>query len=185
MNSTTKLGNLNLSKMIPSARNAPIAIAALVCCLAFSQWTIAQEPTTHSSNLQQSKQIRAILDRQVKAWNEGDLVQFMQTYWKSEKLTFSGGGKTTRGWEATLKNYQRGYATKSKMGHLHFDNLEVTILGDTSALVLGHWHLKFNDDSKRDGNFSLVLRKFEDGWKIIHDHSSELEVSKKEVEKSN
>ncbi len=105
----------------------------------------------------------------------------METYWKSEKLTFSGGGKTTRGWQATLDQYKKSYP-KGGMGALTFDGLEVTMLSDDddAALVLGKWHLILppkdggDEDVKKDGNFSLVLRKMDGKWKIIHDHSSTL-----------
>ena len=49
--------------------------------------------------------IEEILTKQAKCWNQGDIDGFMQTYWKSDNLTFSGGGKTTRGWQATLDRY--------------------------------------------------------------------------------
>lgn len=45
------------------------------------------------------------------------------------------------------------------------------MLGPSSALVLGDWHLKLDAESS-DGNFTLVLRKIDGDWKIIHDHSS-------------
>jgi len=119
--------------------------------------------------------IEEILTKQTKAWNDGDLEKFMQTYWKSDKLTFSSGGKTTYGWQPTLDNYKNSYPTKEKMGQLHFDGLEITTIESNSALVLGNWHLKINEDTLLDGNFSLVVKKLDDQWKIIHDHSSALD----------
>ena len=118
-------------------------------------------------------EIESTLTTQMNCWNDEDLEGFMQTYWKSDDLTFSSGGKTTRGWQETLDNYKEGYPS-GKMGQLSFDNLETSILSPEAALVLGQWHLKF-PEKNRDGNFSLVLRKLDDQWKIIHDHSSLLE----------
>ena len=124
------------------------------------------------------KEIESVLTTQSKCWNDGDIDGFMQTYWKSEDLTFSGGGKMTRGWQQTLDRYKKSYP-KGKMGALKFDGLEVTMLSDDAALVLGNWHLSISQkddeaDSKVGGNFSLVLRKLDGAWKIIHDHSSTL-----------
>jgi len=115
-------------------------------------------------------EIKSILIKQAEHWNNQDLVGFMEAYWNSKQLTFSGGGKTTRGWQATLNRYKEKYPPE-KMGRLTFDHLETTELGDSAALVLGQWHLK-SEKSNADGNFSLVLRKMNDQWKIIHDHSS-------------
>jgi ketosteroid isomerase-like protein len=123
--------------------------------------------------------IEAILTEQTKAWNDENLVKFMGTYWKSDKLTFSSGGKTTYGWQATLDKYKKGYAPPKQMGHLHFDGLEISMIESNSALVLGNWHLEMKGNEKRNGNFSLVVKRFDAGWKIIHDHSSSLEPPQK------
>jgi uncharacterized protein (TIGR02246 family) len=115
--------------------------------------------------------IEATLKRQAAAWNKGDIDAFMQDYWKSEQLTFSSGGKTTRGWKATKERYHLRYPTKEKMGQLTFSKLEVSVLEETSAMVLGRWHLKRADD-ELEGNFSLVFRQIDGRWVIVHDHSS-------------
>lgn len=120
------------------------------------------------------EEIQQILDLQVEAWNDGNVDKFMETYWKSEKLSFSSGGKTTRGWQATLDRYKIRYDTREKMGTLSFDELEVSALGADHALVLGNWNLQRENDEPH-GNFSLILKRFDNGWKIIHDHSSSLE----------
>ncbi len=60
------------------------------------------------------------------------------------------------------------------MGKLTFTDFEVTPLGNSSALALGRWHLQRAKDSP-EGNFSVVLKKFDGKWRIIHDRSSTLE----------
>ena len=120
------------------------------------------------------KDIEGLLQNQVSAWNDGNLEKCMDTYWKSPKLTFSSGGKTKFGWQATLENYKKAYPTVAKMGKLHFDELIVSRIESNSALVLGNWHLRLADGQQRDGNFSLVIRRIGEHWKIVHDHSSEL-----------
>ena len=118
-----------------------------------------------------AKEIEAVLSRQAEAWNRGDIDGFMEHYWKSEALTFSSGGQTTRGWKSTKENYQRRYPTQEKMGRLTFSELEITTLGENAALVLGHWRLA-RDESPVGGNFSLVCRKIDGKWVIVHDHTS-------------
>lgn len=134
----------------------------------------------HDSSAEE-KLIQRILTRQTEAWNQGDLEQFMKTYWKSPLLTFSAGGKTTRGWEATLKRYQESYAPPQEMGKLRFDQMEITLLESKTAMVLGNWQLEMSNEKHRSGNFSLVLHKIDDQWRIIHDHSSSLEPPKNEA----
>ncbi len=115
--------------------------------------------------------IRSVLTQQKQAWNDGNLDRFMETYWKSPQLTFSSGGETTRGWQETLDRYKKKYATAELMGQLEFENIEVQQLSKDVALVLGEWELTLQSD-KPHGNFSLVLRKLDGAWRIVHDHSS-------------
>jgi ketosteroid isomerase-like protein len=114
--------------------------------------------------------LQSILSEQATAWNRGDIDGFMQHYWKSEDLTFSSGGHTTRGWQTTQDNYKLRYPTRERMGKLTFDQLEAFPLGETAALLLGHWHL--DRTGPVGGNFSLVFRKIDGAWVIVHDHTS-------------
>lgn len=117
--------------------------------------------------------VESILRAQEDAWNRGDLDAFMKYYWKSEALTFSSGGKTTRGWTETLNRYRERYPTPEKMGRLKLSGLEITPLGDSAALVLGQWNVE-RENEPLSGNFSLVVRKFDDRWLIVHDHTSRM-----------
>ena len=116
-------------------------------------------------------EIKAVFRAQVDAWNRGDVDAFMEHYWKSDELTFSSRGRTTRGWQATLDGYRKRYPTREKMGRLTLDGLEITPLGDAAALVLGEWKLD-RASEPIGGNFTLVLRKIDGRWVIVHDHTS-------------
>jgi ketosteroid isomerase-like protein len=118
-----------------------------------------------------TEQFHHILSAQAEAWNRGDIDGFMQHYWKSELLTFSSDGHTWRGWTEAKGRYKRSYPTPERMGHLDFTDIEVHMLADNAALVLGHWHLTREPDSV-GGNFSLVFERIDDRWTIIHDHTS-------------
>ena len=122
-------------------------------------------------------EILSVLDKQTDAWNHGDIEGYMQGYWKSESLLFTSGGNIQRGWQATFAKYKKSYDTKSKMGVLSFSQREVALLSPDAAWVFGHWELHRKKDHPA-GVFTLILRKFSDGWKIIHDHTS-VEASKK------
>jgi beta-aspartyl-peptidase (threonine type) len=117
--------------------------------------------------------VETVLAVQAEAWNRGDIDAFVAHYWQSDDLTFSSGGKTTRGWTATRDRYRQRYPTPEKMGRLTFGHLETTALGDAAALVLGEWRLQRANEPV-GGNFSLVFRKVDGRWVIIHDHTSQL-----------
>ncbi|MCG3132105.1 MAG: hypothetical protein FLDDKLPJ_02922 [Phycisphaerae bacterium] len=115
-------------------------------------------------------EVARVLRNQEEAWNRGDVEGFMRGYWNSPNLTFSSGGRVTRGWKETLDGFKTRYPDRTAMGRLTFDNLEVTVLGPDAALVLGAWRL--DREKPVGGAFSLVFRKTGGAWVIIHDHTS-------------
>ena len=121
--------------------------------------------------------IRKILDAQQSAWNEGNVDAFLEGYWHSPDLTFSGSGGIARGWDGVLARYKKNYPDRAAMGHLDFSDLEFRFLGKDAALVLGHWHLS-RAQGDIGGVFSLVWQRFPEGWRIIHDHTSAVEKGK-------
>lgn len=120
-----------------------------------------------------SIRIPQILTEQADAWNRGDIDGFMKHYWNSDELTFSSGGRTLRGWDATRQRYRDRYPTPERMGRLTFDRLDITPLNPGAALVLGRWHLTRAPDSI-GGNFSVLFRRIAGRWVIVHDHTSVL-----------
>jgi ketosteroid isomerase-like protein len=118
-------------------------------------------------------QVRAVLEQQAAAWNRGDVAGFMQEYWKSEKVVFVGREGVTRGWQTVFDRYKRTYPNRAAMGKLTFSDLEITRLSGDAALVLGRWQLERAAD-RPGGYFTLILRRFREGWRIIHDHTSSL-----------
>lgn len=112
-----------------------------------------------------------VLESQRKAWNAGNLTEYMQGYWKSDSLLFVGSGGPTYGWTATLEKYQKSYPDKAAMGVLTFDIKEVRLIEPNHAFVLGGWHVKREKDELK-GFFTLLLRKISGEWKVIADHSS-------------
>ena len=119
------------------------------------------------------QKLKSILAVQQTAWNEGNLDKFMDAYWKSDKLTFSSRGETRRGWQTTLEKYKKSYPDRATMGKLTFSNLEVESLSVDVAMMLGEW--KIEGEKPASGNFSLVWRRIDGNWVIIHDHSSSRE----------
>ena len=124
-----------------------------------------------SSNIRQS--VEQVLRDQQLAWNRHDLEGFMSGYWHSPDLTFFSGAQRTAGWQGAMDRYIRNYKSEGKeMGQLEFSDLQIEPLSAESAFVRGAWHLTMSDGKTPHGLFTLIFRKFPDGWKIIHDHTS-------------
>ncbi len=117
------------------------------------------------------KEISIVLEDSEIGWNNGDIDRYMKCYHKSDKMRFAGNKSFTFGWENTLKRYKNRYPDKKAMGKLTFSDVDITILSDDAAYVFGRWTLHY-PDTARTGLYTLVMRKFKEGWRIVHDHSS-------------
>jgi ketosteroid isomerase-like protein len=123
---------------------------------------------------QQAKSaVTLVLQEQTNAWNRHDLEGFMAGYWNSPELTFFSGAHESKGWQAALDRYKKSYqGAGHEMGKLEFSNLRIETLGPQAAFVRGEFHLTMSDGKTPHGLFTLIFRKFPDGWKIVHDHSA-------------
>jgi ketosteroid isomerase-like protein len=115
--------------------------------------------------------ILSILAAQEKAWNEGDIQQFMHGYWENDSLVFVGKSGLTYGYNNTLENYKKGYPDKTYMGQLKFTILSMQPLGKAYYRIIGKWELK-RTVGNLNGHYTLLLQKINGEWKIISDHSS-------------
>jgi beta-aspartyl-peptidase (threonine type) len=121
----------------------------------------------------QKKAIYNVLVDQLDCWNKGDLKGFMAGYQKSPDVTFYSGGNVVKGWDAMLERYQKKYQGEGKeMGKLTFRDVEIDVLSAEGAVVRGRWELKMSTTNP-GGLFTLIMRRTTDGWRIVHDHTSD------------
>jgi uncharacterized protein (TIGR02246 family) len=155
-----------------SARRPILCIALIMLGLTIGTCTTPAQTASDGHAKDRATITQLIKDQQV-SWNKGDIDTFVEAYWHSPDLTFSGASGVQRGFEAVRERYKKVYPDKSTMGQLDFSDLEFHFIGNDGALVLGHWHLT-RDKDKGDigGVFSLVWQRFPEGWRIIHDHTS-------------
>ncbi len=141
----------------------------IVSLFTFTSQAFGQQKT--AANLSDETAIKALLAAQTNAWNNGDLVHFMEGYLSSDSLLFVGKSGPTYGFNNTLNNYKKGYPDTAAMGKLTFTLLSLSPIEKKHYRVLGKWALK---RSKGDvsGYFTLLLEKIKGKWFIIQDHSS-------------
>ena len=147
--------SLSAGPLPPALRSATRATAS------------AAAPTAHSI----AGAVRRVLEDQQAAWNRGDVDAFLTGFWNSEKTVFAGSGGILHGWSALRERYRKNYPDRAAMGTLAFSDLEVTPLCAGAALVVGKWHLA-RHAGPIGGVFTLVLRQFPEGWRIVSDHTS-------------
>ena len=152
---------MTMKRMVP--------IALLPWIVACQTTATVQQDEDRLPNLR--GQVAEMLDEQADAWNRADLEGFLDYYWRSADLTFSSAGRTHHGWEATRQRYLRRYPSAAEMGWVDFSDIEIQSLAADAALVIGRWRVTADAESS-EGNFSLVVRRIDGRWLIVHDHTS-------------
>lgn len=132
------------------------------CSFLFSQYTLSDNDR---------KAIMEVFTMQEDAWNEGNIPQFMEGYWKSDSLVFVGSNGPVYGWQATLERYEKAYPDRDAMGTLTFDILNIYPIESSSVFVIGKFYLKRKAEDL-SGHFTLVWRKVDGRWVILSDHTS-------------
>jgi hypothetical protein len=100
--------------------------------------------------------INNLMQQQENSWNDGNIDDFMNIYWKNDSLVFIGKSGINYGWDKTITNYKNSYKTKEHMGTLKFKNIICNPINDSSHIVTGKWSLKRNDSiGNINGFYSL------------------------------
>jgi ketosteroid isomerase-like protein len=117
--------------------------------------------------------VAKVLLAQEKAWNRGDLEGYAKGY-KDSPETLLLGRQVLKGYAQILEDYKHTYPTAASMGTLAFSELEVHPLSESFAICIGKFHLDRSrkEGGPADGQFSLVLEKTGEGWKIVLDHTT-------------
>jgi uncharacterized protein (TIGR02246 family) len=115
--------------------------------------------------------IRQVFEEGCAAWNRGDLDGYLSSYWDSEKTLWVSGGAMKRGREAIAAAYKARFSTPSQMGSLTLTDLEIDVLTAADAIVFGRWQVEAEGGSA-NGFFTVQLKKMENAWVYVADHSS-------------
>lgn len=130
--------------------------------------TMAWPGGCSNADLDADPAVHAAMDRQVQAWNAGDVAGFMVPY--ADTACFISGEDRTCGKVLVEGRYKVRYPDAAAMGRLSFSQLEVVPTGADHAWCTGRWRLLRADDTL-SGGFSLLWQRLPDGWRIIRDHT--------------
>jgi hypothetical protein len=119
-------------------------------------------------------EIQVVLDKQVAAWNRGDIPGFMAGYWNSPDLIYLGNHKVVRGWQSLLDSYDQTFSSAGgkEMGTLKLAEEEINMFGKDTAIVWGKYLVTTKDGKARGGLYTLVMRKLPGGWLTVYDRTS-------------
>lgn len=122
-----------------------------------------------------SQMIEAELNRMMQAsanaWTADDLDAFMLAFHNSPDLTFAIPTGITKGWQPLKERY----AKSIDKSNLYFTDIQTTVITHDTALVFARFHnVAKADQSYSTGLTTLLCKKIDGNWVIVHDHSSGL-----------
>ena len=117
-----------------------------------------------------------MLARAAVNWNRGDLDAFMEDYLPSDSTTFIGGQGLLRGPAAIRESYAPLFTGRAVRDSLSFAVLDVDPLAPGIVNLIGQYTLArrvgARDSVTARGPTSLLVRRVDGRWRIVHDHSS-------------
>lgn len=134
--------------------------------------TVGQARTGSDSPAAAAREICAMLARAAENWNRGDLDAFLSDYMPGEQTTFIGRTGVLHGLDAIRGVYASRFAPGAVRDSLSFEKLEVDLLAPNVANAIAYYVLSRGDSTVARGPTSLVMRRVEGRWRIVHDHSS-------------
>jgi ketosteroid isomerase-like protein len=119
--------------------------------------------------------VRAVFDTLIKNIERSDVDAVMSLYWNSPQLTvLNNNGTVTRGWAQVRSNRASSYP-EAKNVKIETRDVKVQMLGSAGAVVTCLWRQsqEFRGAQEAsDGRLTVVFRLINNGWKIVHTHSS-------------
>lgn len=117
-------------------------------------------------------QVAATLAHGARAWNAGALDDFLSDYLPDTATTFVTKRGVLHGLDAIREVYAARFAPGAVRDSLHFEGLQVDVLAPDVVNAIAYYVLMRGDSVTSRGPTSLVMRRVDGRWRIVHDHSS-------------
>ncbi len=117
------------------------------------------------------REIETALAEMNRYWNNGDLDKYMNYYANTDKVTMQSSDSRYYGFKTIRSLFVNTIPDKDRRGDLSFSEEEIHVLSKNSVYVIGKFILTFEDGRKREGYYTIVMKKLKEGWKIVHDQS--------------
>lgn len=115
--------------------------------------------------------VQALVTSMSEVWNAGNMSAYLDLYVRDDRTTLIFADVITAGWENISDLYTTTWSTEEKMGDFDTERVSVRIVDADTAIANGIFRHQFTDELVV-GAFSLVARKVDGGWKIVHEHTS-------------
>lgn len=154
--------------MIPSRVVTALAVLLVGC----ARTTASSAAVTPDVARSARAEIAATFAHGARAWNAGNLDDFLSDYYPDTSTTYIARRGVLHGVEAIRGAYASRFGPGAQRDSLHFENLEVDVLAPDLANAIAWYVLMRGDSVTARGPTSLLMRKRDGRWRIVHDHSS-------------
>lgn len=117
-------------------------------------------------------EISSMMQQSARAWTRGDLDAFMDSYEASNSITFVTARGVVHGRGAIRDRYAPRFVPGAMHDSLSFEDVEIDLLSPDVANVIAYYRLTRGDSTTARGPTTVVVRRRDGKWRIIHDHSS-------------
>ena len=148
----------------------PALLIVFGACQGKPEVAVMQEEGVAFDATVEEEAIRQIFVRGQTAWKRGDIDSFMKGMWDDESTIHIFNEEITVGHAAIRERFSARYTDPDRMGELTTKDMVVKVLSPDIAYVYSRWNFT-HPDIAFDGVFTLVLRKIDGDWLIVHDHS--------------
>jgi ketosteroid isomerase-like protein len=135
----------------------------------------ATKPAASSTPQSDPQAVVAAFDKLVAGIEHANVNEVMSVYWNNPQLAlFNYNGTVTKGWDQVRKNRESSYP-QIKDVKLEVREKSVYMMGRDGALVTCQWTQSQTYKGTPEtvtGRMTLVFKRFAQGWKAIHLHSS-------------
>src|SRR5688500_5768863 len=147
---------------------APIAngVCLFVIILLSVSWTPAQKKPDVLS------EVKAALDEQVAAWNEGTSEKPTSVYHDSPEMLWVNRTGIRKGFEPVRAAYRRDSNSRPSIGTYSYEPLHIERLSPSCVYFVIQWKIDRNGRSAMNGVTSMVWKRVNKKWVIAAEHAS-------------
>ena len=147
-------------------------LAVLACTRTAGHQSTPLAATSAADSARMQSEIASMMARSAASWNRGDLDAFMQDYAPGSGTTFVGRNSFLHGRQEIRDVYAARFAPGGTRDSLSFQGLQVHPVAPDVAYTMAWYVLMRGDSVTARGPTTLLMRKADGRWRIVHDHSS-------------
>jgi beta-aspartyl-peptidase (threonine type) len=156
-------------------RSARIVLGGLVLGAACARGAGGHQDSRAERSTIRSE-LETMLARAAANWNRGDLDAFVDDYLPGDSTTFIGSRGIVRGPKAIRAGYAPLFASGAVRDSLSFVILDIDPVAPDAVNLIAQYTLARRvagrDSVTARGPTSLLVRRVQRRWRIVHDHSS-------------